>query len=175
MIQPFAPACKGVRRTDVRSGERGAAHAPDTGLSRRAPRARATSTCSAPDGTCWWQVLGSNQRRRCRQIYSLLPLATRATCHAGRARRSETLPTAWQPGEPEPDAWDVSCQAGLVRTVREAPRQGCPKRMVQGPCGGVRHDGRCEMVAAPCVFLAPDAWPAPPKAAAGPTAVEVPL
>ena len=29
-----------------------------------------------------WQVLGSNQRRRCRQIYSLLPLATRATCHA---------------------------------------------------------------------------------------------
>ena len=33
-----------------------------------------------------WQVLGSNQRRRCRQIYSLLPLATRATCHAARPR-----------------------------------------------------------------------------------------
>ena len=27
-----------------------------------------------------WQVLGSNQRRLSRQIYSLLPLATRATC-----------------------------------------------------------------------------------------------
>ena len=51
-----------------------------------------------------WQVLGSNQRRRCRQIYSLLPLATRATCHAaGQARqRVETIappPTAarWIP------------------------------------------------------------------------------
>lgn len=29
---------------------------------------------------------------------------------------------------------------------------GCPKRMVYGPCGGVRADGSCEMVAAPCVF-----------------------
>ena len=28
----------------------------------------------------WWQVLGSNQRRRCRRIYNPLPLATRATC-----------------------------------------------------------------------------------------------
>ena len=47
--------------------------------------------------------------------------------------------------------------------------------MVQGPCGGVRHDGRCEMVASPCVFLAPDGWPAPPEAAAVRTAVDVPL
>src|SRR5215218_1615539 len=29
-----------------------------------------------------WQVLGSNQRRRCRRFYRPLPLATRATCQA---------------------------------------------------------------------------------------------
>jgi methylenetetrahydrofolate reductase (NADPH) len=29
---------------------------------------------------------------------------------------------------------------------------GCPKRMVYGPCGGVRRNGDCEMVAEPCVF-----------------------
>jgi 5,10-methylenetetrahydrofolate reductase len=28
----------------------------------------------------------------------------------------------------------------------------CPKRMVYGPCGGVRDDGGCEMAAFPCVF-----------------------
>ncbi len=28
---------------------------------------------------------------------------------------------------------------------------GCPKRMVFGPCGGVRADDRCEMAATPCV------------------------
>ena len=32
-------------------------------------------------------------------------------------------------------------------------RHGCPKRMVFGPCGGVRPDGRCEMSEQPCVFL----------------------
>lgn len=41
---------------------------------------------------------------------------------------------------------------------------GCPKRMVFGPCGGVRDDGRCELADHPCVFL--DAplvrWPEPP-------------
>ena len=31
-------------------------------------------------------------------------------------------------------------------------RVGCPKRMVFGPCGGVRPDGGCEMVDAPCAF-----------------------
>lgn len=29
----------------------------------------------------------------------------------------------------------------------------CPKRMVHGPCGGVRPDGQCEVAAHPCVFL----------------------
>jgi methylenetetrahydrofolate reductase (NADPH) len=28
----------------------------------------------------------------------------------------------------------------------------CPKKMVYGPCGGVRVDGGCEMAAMPCVF-----------------------
>lgn len=38
---------------------------------------------------------------------------------------------------------------------------GCPKKMVFGPCGGVRADGGCEMVAAPCAFgdlTAAPAW-----------------
>lgn len=31
----------------------------------------------------------------------------------------------------------------------------CPKRMVYGPCGGVRPDGGCEMYEAPCAFAEP--------------------
>ena len=34
-------------------------------------------------------------------------------------------------------------------------RPGCPKRMVFGPCGGVRTGGGCEMAEQPCVFLDP--------------------
>jgi 5,10-methylenetetrahydrofolate reductase len=34
-----------------------------------------------------------------------------------------------------------------------AGRLGCPKRMVYGPCGGVRDDGRCEVADHACVFL----------------------
>jgi 5,10-methylenetetrahydrofolate reductase len=42
-----------------------------------------------------------------------------------------------------------------------ARRLDCPKRMVFGPCGGVRDDGRCELAEHGCVFLdAPLAtWP----------------
>jgi len=41
---------------------------------------------------------------------------------------------------------------------------GCPKRMVFGPCGGVRGDGGCEMIALPCVFTGlqrPVPWSGP--------------
>jgi len=45
-----------------------------------------------------------------------------------------------------------------------AGRLGCPKRMVFGPCGGVRDDGRCELAQHRCVFLDRplEAWPDPP-------------
>jgi methylenetetrahydrofolate reductase (NADPH) len=39
--------------------------------------------------------------------------------------------------------------------VAQARRPGCPKRMVFGPCGGVRDDGGCELGDHDCVFLAP--------------------
>lgn len=39
--------------------------------------------------------------------------------------------------------------------------EGCPKRMVMGPCGGVRHDGSCEVHADPCVFDGTARWPEP--------------
>jgi methylenetetrahydrofolate reductase (NADPH) len=39
-----------------------------------------------------------------------------------------------------------SCQAGAVIAT------DCPKRMTFGPCGGVRHDGGCEMRPGPCAF-----------------------
>jgi 5,10-methylenetetrahydrofolate reductase len=40
-----------------------------------------------------------------------------------------------------------------VHPAVDAPRVGCPKRMVFGPCGGVRDDGRCELAEYPCAFL----------------------
>jgi 5,10-methylenetetrahydrofolate reductase len=41
------------------------------------------------------------------------------------------------------------------------PREGCPKHMMMGPCGGVRAGGGCEVVSAPCVFPVPASWPDP--------------
>jgi 5,10-methylenetetrahydrofolate reductase len=43
-------------------------------------------------------------------------------------------------------------------------REGCPKRMVFGPCGGVRDDERCEVAEYRCAFLGqpPVAWPNDP-------------
>ena len=53
-------------------------------------------------------------------------------------------------------------------------RPGCPKRMVFGPCGGVRDNGGCEIAEHACVFLAPPLprWiaatpPAPPPRPGG--------
>jgi Methylene-tetrahydrofolate reductase C terminal len=44
-----------------------------------------------------------------------------------------------------------------------AGRLGCPKRMVFGPCGGVRDDERCEVAEHRCVFVGalPVAWDRP--------------
>jgi methylenetetrahydrofolate reductase (NADPH) len=41
------------------------------------------------------------------------------------------------------------------------PREGCPKHMVMGPCGGVREGGGCEVIPEPCVFGTPASWPDP--------------
>jgi 5,10-methylenetetrahydrofolate reductase len=44
----------------------------------------------------------------------------------------------------------------------------CPKRMVHGPCGGVRHDGSCELGGFPCSFVdldGPVRWAGPPRGA----------
>jgi 5,10-methylenetetrahydrofolate reductase len=51
-----------------------------------------------------------------------------------------------------------------------AGRLGCPKRMVFGPCGGVRDDGRCELAEHRCVFLDQPlvAWPDPVPAVPDP-------
>lgn len=45
---------------------------------------------------------------------------------------------------------------GNVSAVARPHGLDCPKKMIFGPCGGVRVDGGCEMVRAPCPFLAPD-------------------
>ena len=51
---------------------------------------------------------------------------------------------------------DAACHAGGVPVVAEPPGLDCPKKMIFGPCGGVRNDGGCEMVPDPCPFAAPD-------------------
>jgi 5,10-methylenetetrahydrofolate reductase len=52
-------------------------------------------------------------------------------------------------------------------------RLGCPKRMVFGPCGGVRPDERCEVAEHACVFLGEPlpAWADPPVAPAAASAL----
>ncbi|MGY1772882.1 methylenetetrahydrofolate reductase C-terminal domain-containing protein [Blastococcus sp. SYSU D00813] len=50
------------------------------------------------------------------------------------------------------------------------PREGCPKRMVFGPCGGVRADEGCEVAEHRCVFVGEPlvAWPVEPPPAPAP-------
>jgi 5,10-methylenetetrahydrofolate reductase len=52
------------------------------------------------------------------------------------------------------------------------PRLGCPKRMVFGPCGGVRDDERCELAEHRCVFVGEPLvpWPGPPREPPAPAA-----
>jgi methylenetetrahydrofolate reductase (NADPH) len=45
--------------------------------------------------------------------------------------------------------------------MQTRPRDGCPKHMVMGPCGGVREGGGCEVVPGACVFGVPATWPDP--------------
>lgn len=76
--------------------------------------------------------------------------------------------------------WSQRCltwQATAVRSVAEQPVAGCPKRMIYGPCGGVRDDDACEMVAAPCVFatLATLTEPPPPDPVIDPGSIRLPL
>ena len=53
----------------------------------------------------------------------------------------------------------------LLAAERQDPREAaCPKRMVYGPCGGVRPDGTCEMSPFPCPFTdltEPPPWSQP--------------
>lgn len=54
---------------------------------------------------------------------------------------------------------------------------GCPKRMVHGPCGGVRADLGCELGDRPCPFATrpPVPWPDPPLSAVEPPRVPLVL
>lgn len=62
---------------------------------------------------------------------------------------------------------------GQALRVETAGRLGCPKRMVFGPCGGVRDDERCELAEHRCVFLdePPVEWPGPSPAPVAPSAL----
>ena len=56
-----------------------------------------------------------------------------------------------------------------------AATSGCPKRMVFGPCGGVRADQMCEMQAARCVFDEVVPWTGPSVVAAADRSVPLVL
>jgi 5,10-methylenetetrahydrofolate reductase len=63
-------------------------------------------------------------------------------------------------------------QACSMEPEESPPRLGCPKRMVYGPCGGVRDDERCEVTEHRCVFLGESLvpWPGSPVEPADPPA-----
>jgi 5,10-methylenetetrahydrofolate reductase len=59
----------------------------------------------------------------------------------------------------------------MMEPGSSAARLGCPKRMVFGPCGGVRDDERCELAEHRCVFLDEPLvrWPDPPVRSTAPS------
>jgi hypothetical protein len=64
----------------------------------------------------WWRELDSNQRRRCQQIYSLPPLATRESLHygAGDGTRTRNLLITSQ----------LLCQLSYTSILNLATRKG---------------------------------------------------
>src|SRR5580704_15025468 len=75
MIQPGKSAFEAERSLKSESGR------PGSNRRRSAWKADALPTELLPQSQYlpWWRVMDSNHRRHSRQIYSLLPLATRAT------------------------------------------------------------------------------------------------
>ena len=69
-------------------------------------------------------------------------------------------PFQWTTWETPDDTARVLAELLAVAAGR-AMTGSCPKQMVMGPCGGVRADGRCEVIPEPCVFPAPAQWAAP--------------
>ena len=62
----------------------------------------------------------------------------------------------------------LAASAGLIGP--DARRDGCPKSMTYGPCGGVAADGTCELGDRACVFLGDGgavAWTGGPPTNAG--------
>src|SRR3954451_3084826 len=55
------------------------------------------------------------------------------------------------------------------RVDDDGRRPGCPKRMVFGPCGGVRDSGGCEVAEHRCVFADPPLVRWPGEAVPAPT------
>jgi methylenetetrahydrofolate reductase (NADPH) len=57
----------------------------------------------------------------------------------------------------------------MTEQAGPARQEGCPKRMVYGPCGGVRADLSCEMAPVPCPFARGGPVVFEPEATAGTT------
>ena len=78
----------------------------------------------------------------------------------GLGRSSRELPV--RPGGGPTGLSGAGRVAGWWDLEAGRPAAGCPKRMVHGPCGGVRADLSCELGDRPCPFATapPVPWPA---------------
>ncbi|MBM9467780.1 methylenetetrahydrofolate reductase C-terminal domain-containing protein [Nakamurella leprariae] len=75
--------------------------------------------------------------------------------HVARTTQPSARPNADPPGRDGTLGQVVPAVDRPAPADSTAPVAGCPKRMVFGPCGGVRSAGGCEMADHPCVFLGP--------------------